>query len=191
MPAAVRAAARGHEAVGRRASDMLLTITTTITWTSLRRARAAGPDATARLHPLERELIAAPRGDRSRERLSVGGTRSDRCTRLATQQGMLSFLVESADALRFHRRHAVRGSVGGVRAPGHTATSAEGFDHGPADGAPRHPRFSPATASRPPSSARIKHNPSIRVWRGLDREGTERCSVQAGRRRSSCSWRRL
>ncbi len=98
--------------------------------------------------------------------------------------GMLSFLVEE-HGLDGNRQVGVftgdtlfRDSVGGVRAPGHT-TYVELKDsimgtlmELPGD-TPIHPGHAEASTVR----REWESNPFIRVWRGLDREGSERCTA--------------
>ena len=81
----------------------------------------------------------------------------------------------SATAGRLHRRHALQGlgrRRAGARA--HHLHRPARLDHGHADGAAaRTPSSSPATPIRPRSRAEWDANPFIRVWRGLDAEGSE------------------
>ncbi len=96
--------------------------------------------------------------------------------------GMLSFLVEDHSESRgagvFTGDTLFRDSVGGVRAPGHTTyvelrDSIMGTLMELPPATVIHPGHSePSTVAREWES-----NPFIRVWRGLDKEGSERCTA--------------
>jgi hydroxyacylglutathione hydrolase len=93
--------------------------------------------------------------------------------------GMLSFLVtHGPDAAVFTGDTLFKGSVGGVRAPGHSTyadlrTSIMDTLMGLAPDTVVHPGHSePTTVAR-----EWDHNSFIRVWRGLDPEGTQACTA--------------
>jgi hydroxyacylglutathione hydrolase len=96
--------------------------------------------------------------------------------------GMLSFFVddrsEGGGAGVFTGDTLFRDSVGGVRAPGHTTyvelrDSIMGTLMELAPATVIHPGHSePSTIAR-----EWEANPFIRVWRGLDKEGSERCTA--------------
>ncbi len=91
--------------------------------------------------------------------------------------GMLSFLIEhDGSAAVFTGDTLFRGSVGGVRAPGHTTYQAlkdsimgtlMELDHA-TEIYPGHSE--PTTVGR-----EWERNPFIRIWRGVDREGAQPC----------------
>jgi glyoxylase-like metal-dependent hydrolase (beta-lactamase superfamily II) len=89
---------------------------------------------------------------------------------------MLSFLINGSDV--FTGDTLFKGSVGGVRAPGHT-TYAD-LKHSVMQVLLT---LDPATAIHPghtdPTSVadELEHNPFVRIWRGLDREGTGACEA--------------
>jgi hydroxyacylglutathione hydrolase len=95
--------------------------------------------------------------------------------------GMLSFLVaedSEEPAAVFTGDTLFRGSVGGVRAPGHTtyADLRDAIMGTLMELAPQtviHPGHAePSTVAR-----EWQENPFIRVWRGLDAEGSEQCTA--------------
>ena len=100
---------------------------------------------------------------------------------------MLSFLVEhrGSEAV-VHRRHALlRGSVGGVRAPGHTTYQAlKDSIMGTLMELDSDTEIYPGHADSTTVGREWEHNPFIRLWRGLDREGRESCVALASRLRS-------
>ena len=101
-------------------------------------------------HPLEAEhLMDVDRAIEPCELIEVGGLRIDGLHTPGHTAGMLSFRV--GDEAVFTGDTLFKGSVGGVRAPGHT---------------------DPTTVAD-----EWEHNAFIRVWRGLDEESTDRCKV--------------
>jgi glyoxylase-like metal-dependent hydrolase (beta-lactamase superfamily II) len=71
-----------------------------------------------------------------------------------------------------------RGSVGGVRAPGHTTyTDLKDSIMGTLMELPPETVIEPGHAEPSTVAREWEHNPFIRVWRGLDGEGAERCTA--------------
>jgi hydroxyacylglutathione hydrolase len=71
-----------------------------------------------------------------------------------------------------------RGSVGGVRAPGHTTyTDLKDSIMGTLMELPPETVIQPGHADPTSVASEWEHNPFIRVWRGLDGEGTDRCTA--------------
>jgi hydroxyacylglutathione hydrolase len=89
--------------------------------------------------------------------------------------GMLSFLIEDQV---FTGDTLFRGSVGGVRAPGHTtfedlrASIMDTLLTLPPDTTIRPGHTDPTTVAD-----ELEGNPFVRVWRGLDEEGDEPCTA--------------
>jgi glyoxylase-like metal-dependent hydrolase (beta-lactamase superfamily II) len=100
--------------------------------------------------------------------------------------GMLSFVV--GDEV-FTGDTLFKGSVGGVRAPGHTtfADLRESIMD-------KLLQLPPQTTVRPghtdPTTVadELEHNPFVRLWRGLDEEGTEPCTVFGDQRATLVLW---
>ena len=129
-------------------------------------------------HPFEAEhLDDVDRAIEPGEVIEAGGLRIDGLHTPGHTAGMLSFRV--GDEAVFTGDTLFKGSVGGVRAPGHTT-----FVDLRASIMDVLMKLPPGTAVHPghtdPTTigAEWESNPFIRVWRGLDPEGGERCSVQ-------------
>jgi len=143
----------------------------------LSRVRDEFPDVPVLIHPLERELVDGATGT-----LSPGETvHSGQLSIVALHTpghtaGMLSLLVCGTDV--FTGDTLFRGSVGGVRAPGHTTY--EDLRSSIMDTLLKLP---PATRIHPghtePSTVadELEHNRFVRIWRGLDPEGDEPCTA--------------
>jgi hydroxyacylglutathione hydrolase len=130
------------------------------------------------ISPLERDLVAAATGTiDTGERLTSGELVIRPLHTPGHTLGMLSFLVEHhGSAAVFTGDTLFRDSVGGVRAPGHATYQAlKDSIMGTLM------ELDPATEIRPghagPSTVaqEWEHNPFIRIWRGLDREGSQPC----------------
>ncbi len=90
--------------------------------------------------------------------------------------GMLSLLVNGADV--FTGDTLFRRSVGGVRAPGHT-TYAD-LKRSIMDTLLKLPpdtRIHPGHTDPTTVGDELEHNPFVRIWRGLDEEGSEPCTA--------------
>jgi hydroxyacylglutathione hydrolase len=128
-------------------------------------------------HPLEAdELMDVDRRIEPEERISVGGLDIRLLHTPGHTGGMLSYLVNDGDV--FTGDTLFKGSVGGVLAPGST---------GYADlkrsilevlmELPHDTRVHPGHTDPTSIGAEWKDNPFIRLWRGLDEESDERCTV--------------
>lgn len=111
--------------------------------------------------------------------------------------GMLSFLVsepgggggrpgagagpggfQGGDAVVFTGDTLFKGSVGGVRAPGHTTyTDLRDSIMGTLMELPGETVVYPGHTEATTVAREWEHNPFIRVWRGLDAEGSELCTA--------------
>jgi hydroxyacylglutathione hydrolase len=128
-------------------------------------------------HPLEAERLldvdSTIEGD---ETLAVGGLTITALHTPGHTAGMLSFLVSGEEV--FTGDTLFKGSVGGVKAPGAT-----GFEDlrrsilAVLMALPPETRVRPGHTDPSTIGAEWDANPFIRIWRGLDREGTDRCSV--------------
>jgi hydroxyacylglutathione hydrolase len=130
------------------------------------------------ISPLERDLVAGATGTiDTGERLTVGGLQIRPLRTPGHTAGMLSFLVEEGgEAAVFTGDTLFRGSVGGVRGPGHTTyqdlkDSIMGTLMELDPSTVIHPGHSdPTTVAH-----EWEQNAFIRIWRGLDREGSQAC----------------
>jgi hydroxyacylglutathione hydrolase len=93
--------------------------------------------------------------------------------------GMLSFLVSAEGeqpARVFTGDTLFRGSVGGVRAPGHSSyADLRSSIMDTLMGLPHETVIHPGHAADTTVGEEWERNPFIRIWRGLDPEGTDRC----------------
>jgi glyoxylase-like metal-dependent hydrolase (beta-lactamase superfamily II) len=135
--------------------------------------RERHPDAQALAHP-EEEVEGRTGTVQPGERLEAGELRIEAIHTPGHTSGMLSFLVDGADV--FTGDTLFKGSVGGVRAPGHT--SYEDLRSSIMDRLltlPPQTRIHPGHTEPTTVAEEWEHNPFVRVWRGLDPEGDEPC----------------
>jgi glyoxylase-like metal-dependent hydrolase (beta-lactamase superfamily II) len=135
------------------------------------------PDAQVLIHPDERELLEGATGDlQPDEELEIGGVSVRAIHTPGHTRGMLSLLVDGSDV--FTGDTLFKNSVGGVRAPGHT-TYAD-LKRSIMDVLLA---LAPETVIRPghtePTTVadEWERNAFVRVWRGLDPEGSEPCTA--------------
>jgi len=128
-------------------------------------------------HPLEAErLLDVDRAFEPGELLAVGDLRIDALHTPGHTDGMVAFRVN--DEHLFTGDTLFKGSVGGVRAPGSTT-----FDDLQRSIMQVLMKLPPDTEVHPGHSGPTtigeewEHNPFVRLWRGLDEEGAERCRV--------------
>ena len=129
-------------------------------------------------HPLEAErLMDVDRTIEPGDVIEVGGLRIEAIHTPGHTDGMLSFLVNGEEV--FTGDTLFKGSVGGVRAPG--STSFEDLRHSIMDVLMKLP---PETTVRPghtdPTTIgdEWEQNAFVRVWRGLDPESDDQCTVE-------------
>ena len=134
------------------------------------------PDAEVLIHAGEREHVLGATGDLEPDaELELAGLTVRTLHTPGHTNGMLSLLIEgnvfTGDTL-------FKNSVGGVRAPG--STSYADLKHSVMDVLLTLP---PETVIRPghtdPTTVadELEHNRFVRIWRGLDEEGTDRCTA--------------
>lgn len=135
------------------------------------------PRAEVLVHPLERDSVARATGTiEPGETLAAGGLTIEPLHTPGHTAGMLSFLVNGETV--FTGDTLFKGSVGGVRAPGHTT-----YEDLRDSIMERLMKLPPETEVRPghtdPTTVaeEWETNAFIRIWRGLDPEGSEPCSV--------------
>ena len=136
---------------------------------------ARHPDAEVLIHPLERNLVEGATGDLvPGETITVGSLTIEPLHTPGHTAGMISLLVNGTDL--FTGDTLFLGSVGGVRAPGHT-TFAD-LRHSIMDvllDLPPETRIHPGHTDPTTVGDELEHNPFVRVWRGLDPEGDQPC----------------
>jgi hydroxyacylglutathione hydrolase len=128
-------------------------------------------------HPLEAEhLVDVDRTIEPGERLKAGALEIEPLHTPGHTAGMLSFVVDGGDV--FTGDTLFRGSVGGVRAPG--ATGFDDLKRSILDVLMKLPpdtRVHPGHTESTTVGEEWEQNAFIRLWRGLDDEGEERCRV--------------
>jgi hydroxyacylglutathione hydrolase len=128
-------------------------------------------------HPVEAELLDGVDSTvEPGETLEVGGLRIETLHTPGHTAGMLNFVVDGAEV--FTGDTLFKGSVGGVRAPG--STSFEDLRHSIMEvlmGLPHETRVRPGHTDPTTVGDEWEHNAFIRLWRGLDQEGSEPCRV--------------
>src|ERR687898_162050 len=108
--------------------------------------------------------------------LEVGGLKIESLHTPGHTAGMLNFVINATDV--FTGDTLFKGSVGGVRAPG--STSFEDLKHSIMDvlmKLPPETRLHPGHTDPTTVGEEWEENAFIRVWRGLDPEGSEPCTV--------------
>ena len=141
----------------------------------LERVIARHPDAQVLIHPLERSLVPAATGDLvPGQELSVGGLRIMPLHTPGHTAGMVSLLIDGTDV--FTGDTLFRGSVGGVRAPGHTTyADLKGSIMDTLLTLPAETRIHPGHTDPTTVADELETNSFVRVWRGLDPEGDREC----------------
>ena len=144
---------------------------------ALGEARERWPRAEVLIHPAERELVPGATGDLAPDaELELAGLTVRTLHTPGHTRGMLALLVGGTDL--FTGDTLFRGSVGGVRAPGHTTYAdlkrsiLEVLLALPPETTIRPGHAEPTTVGH-----EREHNPFVRVWRGLDPEGDEPCTA--------------
>jgi hydroxyacylglutathione hydrolase len=145
----------------------------------LEQVLAAHPGTPVLIHPLERDLVQGVTGTiEPGERITSGALEIEPIPTPGHTAGMLSLLVNGTDV--FTGDTLFKGSVGGVRAPGHTT-----YDDLRTSIMDRLLQLPPATRIHPghtdPTTVaeELEHNAFVRIWRGVDGEGDEPCTVGA------------
>lgn len=135
------------------------------------------PGAEVLIHPLERELVPAAGGDLNPgEALSVGGLDIEPLHTPGHTLGMVSLLVNGSDL--FTGDTLFKGSVGGVRAPGHTTyADLRSSIMDTLLTLPAQTRIHPGHTDPTTVGDELENNRFVRIWRGLDPEGDRRCTA--------------
>jgi hydroxyacylglutathione hydrolase len=135
------------------------------------------PDATVLIHPLERDKVPRATGAMEPgETIHSGAVEIEPIHTPGHTAGMLSLLAGGTDV--FTGDTLFKGSVGGVRAPGHT-TSAD-LKSSIMDKIlklPAETRIYPGHTDPTTVADELESNPFVRIWRGIDPEGEEPCTA--------------
>jgi len=133
------------------------------------------PDIEVLIHELEREYVPAASGTlEPGQVIETGALQIQPLHTPGHTAGMVSLLVNGTDV--FTGDTLFKGSVGGVRAPGHT-TYAD-LKHSIMDTLlklPPETRIHPGHTEPTTVAEELEHNAFVRIWRGLDPEGSGAC----------------
>ena len=138
------------------------------------------PDTPVLIHALERELVPQATGEIvPGEPIPCGDLRIEPLHTPGHTAGMVSLLVSEGDEQALFTGDTLfKGSVGGVRAPGHTT-----YEDLKSSIMDKLLALPPATPVHPghtdPTTVgdELESNAFVRVWRGLDPEGSEPCTA--------------
>jgi glyoxylase-like metal-dependent hydrolase (beta-lactamase superfamily II) len=138
---------------------------------------AARPGTPVLIHELERELVPQATGTMAPgTKIECGALTIEPIHTPGHTAGMLSLLVDGNDV--FTGDTLFKGSVGGVRAPGHT-TYAD-LKNSIMDKLlklPPETRVHPGHTDPTTVADELESNRFVRIWRGLDPEGSEPCTA--------------
>ncbi len=135
------------------------------------------PGAPVLIHPLERELVARATGPlEPGNQLESGALAIEPLHTPGHTAGMVSLLVGGTDV--FTGDTLFKGSVGGVRAPGHTSyADLKSSIMETLLALPAETRIHPGHTDPTTVATELEANPFVRIWRGLDPEGDEPCTA--------------
>jgi hydroxyacylglutathione hydrolase len=138
---------------------------------------AARPGTPVLIHEAERQLVPGATGTMSPgETINSGALAIEPIHTPGHTAGMLSLLINGTDV--FTGDTLFKGSVGGVRAPG--STSYADLKSSIMDTLLRLPpetRIHPGHTDPTTVADELEHNKFVRIWRGLDPEGTDSCTA--------------
>jgi hydroxyacylglutathione hydrolase len=138
---------------------------------------AAYPDVPVLIHELERAEVPQATGPLAPgETIRTGALVIEPLHTPGHTAGMLSLLVDGSDV--FTGDTLFKGSVGGVRAPG--STSYADLKSSIMDTLltlPRETKVHPGHTDPTTIGDELEHNRFVRIWRGVDPEGSEPCTA--------------
>jgi glyoxylase-like metal-dependent hydrolase (beta-lactamase superfamily II) len=135
------------------------------------------PEVEVLAHPQEREQLGSTTGDLDPgSTVRSGGLQIEVLHTPGHTAGMVSLLANGTDL--FTGDTLFRGSVGGVRAPGHTTyTDLKRSVLDTLLALPADTRIHPGHADPTTVGEELEQNPFVRIWRGIDAEGTGECTA--------------
>jgi hydroxyacylglutathione hydrolase len=141
----------------------------------LEKVRASYPDAEVLIHPLERDQVDGVTGTMEPGvTIHSGALEIEPIHTPGHTAGMLSLLINGTDV--FTGDTLFKGSVGGVRAPGHTTyADLKSSIMDRLLKLPAQTRIHPGHTDPTTVADELEHNRFVRIWRGLDPEGSEPC----------------
>jgi hydroxyacylglutathione hydrolase len=135
------------------------------------------PETPVLIHELERDQVPQATGTmRPGERIESGALVIEPLHTPGHTAGMISLLVDATDV--FTGDTLFKGSVGGVRAPGHT-TYAD-LKHSIMQtllSLPPQTRIHPGHTNPTTVADELEQNRFVRIWRGADPEGSQPCTA--------------
>lgn len=143
----------------------------------LGRVQERHPDVPVLIHELERDQVPGVTGTMSPEEpIFCGALEIVPLHTPGHTAGMLSLLVGGTDV--FTGDTLFKGSVGGVRAPGHTTyADLKSSIMDKLLKLPPQTRIHPGHTDPTTVADELEHNRFVRIWRGVDSEGNEPCTA--------------
>jgi hydroxyacylglutathione hydrolase len=141
----------------------------------LERVLERHPGTPVLIHELEQDLVSGATGTmRPGEPIQSGALEIEPLHTPGHTAGMLSLLVSGTDV--FTGDTLFKGSVGGVRAPGHTSyADLRSSILDTLLKLPPETRIHPGHTDPTTVADELERNKFVRIWRGLDPEGAEPC----------------
>jgi hydroxyacylglutathione hydrolase len=135
------------------------------------------PGTPVLIHPLERELVPGTTGTMEPgQPLYSGALEIQPLHTPGHTSGMLSLVINGTDV--FTGDTLFKGSVGGVRAPGHTTyADLKSSIRDKLLKLPPETRIHPGHTDPTTVADELENNKFVRIWRGLDPEGSEPCTA--------------
>jgi hydroxyacylglutathione hydrolase len=139
--------------------------------------KSAFADIPVLIHPLERDLVpGATETMQPGETIEIGALRIETIHTPGHTAGMLSLLFDGTDV--FTGDTLFKGSVGGVRAPGHTTyADLKTSIMDKLLALPPSTRIHPGHTDPTTVADELENNRFVRIWRGIDPEGDEPCTA--------------
>ncbi|HWF73691.1 MAG TPA: MBL fold metallo-hydrolase [Solirubrobacteraceae bacterium] len=138
---------------------------------------ARHPGTPVLIHPLERDQVPAATGTMEPGvPIETGALAIEPLHTPGHTAGMLSLLVNGTDV--FTGDTLFKGSVGGVRAPGHTTyADLRSSIMDTLLTLPAHTRIHPGHTDPTTVAGELEGNSFVRIWRGVEPEGSEPCTA--------------
>jgi hydroxyacylglutathione hydrolase len=138
---------------------------------------AARPGTPVLIHELEREHVPQATGTMTPgETINSGALEIEPLHTPGHTAGMISLLINGMDV--FTGDTLFKGSVGGVRAPGHTTyADLKSSIMDKLLKLPPETRIHPGHTDPTTVADELEHNMFVRIWRGLDPEGSDPCTA--------------
>jgi len=139
--------------------------------------KSAFPEVPVLIHPLERDHVpGATELMQPGETIEIGALKIETIHTPGHTAGMLSLLFDGTDV--FTGDTLFKGSVGGVRAPGHTTyADLKTSIMDKLLALPASTRIHPGHTDPTTVAEELENNKFVRIWRGVDPEGDEPCTA--------------